>query len=225
MNKKIVGILAFVVGAAAGAFGSRFLLEKKYQDNLKEEMSKIQEYYKTKDNPVQHSGTIKASANITTTVTPEEKEKAALKARNKPEVMNYAAMAKELGYQGEPVPIDVKNPQVAPSKPKKQGNTKPYVIPYEEYGRKDGQEISSLTYYMCGTLAEDDDNVLDPAAVERIVTRELLEANFTPDADEGAGRENSIYVRNQLLSCDYEILRDYRTYFEVVGDHPESRMN
>ena len=51
MNKKIVGILAFVVGAAAGAFGSKFLLEKKYQDNLKEEMSKIQEYYKTKDDP------------------------------------------------------------------------------------------------------------------------------------------------------------------------------
>lgn len=222
MNKKIVGILAFVVGAAAGAFGSKFLLEKKYQDNLKEEMSKIQEYYKTKDDPKPLEEEMKEP------FTPEivvDREAAAIKARNKPEVMNYAAMAKELGYQGEPVPIEVKNPQVAPSKPKKQGNTKPYVIPYEEYGRKDGQEISSLTYYMCGTLAEDDDNVLDPAAVERIVTRELLEANFTPDADEGAGRENSIYVRNQLLSCDYEILRDYRTYFEVVGDHPESRMN
>lgn len=221
MNNKLIGALAFIFGAAAGALGSTLYLEKKHQDQMTKSINEVRDYYKQKEEYITYS---KPEDPTETEAHPEEVEKrAALKARAKPEVMNYAAMAKELGYQGEPVPIEVKNPAAAP-KPPKVANLKPFVISYEDYGRKDGQEISCLTYYMCGTLAEDDDTVLSKSDIERIVTQQLLDENFTPDADEGPGRENSIYIRNNLLQCDYEILRDYRSYFEVVGDIPEDRM-
>lgn len=230
MDKKLIGALAFIFGATLGALGTKLQLEKKYQKRMNDGIADVRDYYKKKEEYITYSQPEVAPEVDSEVGTPGDytaalEKRAALKARAKPEVVNYAAMAKELGYQGEPIPIETKNPAMAPVKPKNMGNTKPFVISYEDYGRKDGQEISSLTYYICGTLAEDDDTVLDPAAVERIVTRELLEANFTSDADEGPGRENSIYIRNNLLGCDYEILRDYRSYFEVVGDNPEDRMD
>lgn len=222
MDKKIIGTLSFIFGAVAGAIGAKLYFEKKYQTQMTKNIDEIRAYYKKKDEYITYS---KPEEGVTTDVKEEQapEKRAALKAREKPEVVNYAAMAKELGYRGEEIPVVAKNPAAAP-KPPKEANLRPYIISYDEYGRKDGQDISSLTYYTCGTLAEDDDTVLSRLDIERIVTKEILDENFSEEIDEGLGHDNSIYVRNNLLHCDYEILRDSRSYFEVVGDMPEDRM-
>ena len=225
MNNKIVGVVAFIAGSVVGAFAGKLYFEQKAEKKAAKSIAEVRAYYKQKEDYITYS---QPEDDLAKEGVPEEEldKRAAVKARVKPEVINYAAMSKELGYQGEPIPVVSKNPAVAPEPPvnKYDAVLKPYVIEYDEYGRKDGQEISSLTYYICGTLAEDDDTVLTPSDIERIVTMKILNEYFTPEDEEASGHDNSIYVRNNKLHCDYEILRDYRSYFEVVGDIPEKRM-
>ena len=86
----------------------------------------------------------------------------------------------------------------------------PYVIPPEEFGEND-YEIISLTYYADGVLADDMDDIVDN--VDDVVGVDSL-THF------GEYEEDSVFVRNDLLQTDYEILRDPRKYSDVVGDSP-----
>lgn len=82
----------------------------------------------------------------------------------------------------------------------------PYVIPPEEFGELDYYETISLTYYADGVLADDNDNVIED--VEMAVGE--FESHF------GEYEDDSVFVRNDQMNCDFEILKDYRTYSEAV---------
>jgi hypothetical protein len=85
----------------------------------------------------------------------------------------------------------------------------PRVISPDEFGELgDEYETMSLTYYADGVLADDMDEPIDD--VDDIVGTESL--NHFGDYD---GDEDSVFVRNDRMRCDYEILRDTRNYSEV----------
>lgn len=89
-------------------------------------------------------------------------------------------------------------------------NGKPYVIlPDEfEYNDRDYEQIS-LTYYLDGVLADDiSDDVIED--VENTVGLDFHN-HF------GEWEEDTVYIRNDRLKCDYEINRDNRSYTEVTG--------
>lgn len=71
----------------------------------------------------------------------------------------------------------------------------------------DGYERISLTYYADGVLADEDNEPVDD--IEEIVGDGL--EHF------GEYEEDSVFVRNDAKKCDYEILRDLRTFAEVVA--------
>lgn len=83
---------------------------------------------------------------------------------------------------------------------------RPYVIPPEEFGEFDGYEKISLTYYADGMLVDENDEIVDN--VEEIVGEDAL-TRF------GEYEDDSVFVRNDSLKSDYEILLDYRKYSEV----------
>jgi hypothetical protein len=87
----------------------------------------------------------------------------------------------------------------------------PYVIPPDEYGEKDDYECVSLTYYADSVLTDDFDNVIED--VEGSVGFESL-SHF------GEYEDDSVFVRNDRLKCDYEILLDARTYEDVLNQKP-----
>lgn len=80
---------------------------------------------------------------------------------------------------------------------------KPYVIAPERFGELDGYDVESLNYYADGVLTDDWDNVIDD--VEGVVGRASLETF-------GQYEDDSVFVRNERLKTDYEILRDNRTF-------------
>ena len=86
---------------------------------------------------------------------------------------------------------------------------KPYVISPEEFGEAD-YNIVSLNYYADGVLANDFDEVVDD--VENTVGEDF-EEHF------GDYEEDSVFVRNDELGLDYEILRDMRNFSDVVKNH------
>lgn len=83
---------------------------------------------------------------------------------------------------------------------------RPYVIPPEEFGEKDDYETISLTYYSDGVLTDDMDQPIED--VDDVVGKDSLE-HF------GEYEDDSVFVRNDILRCDYEILLDNRRYADM----------
>lgn len=89
---------------------------------------------------------------------------------------------------------------------------KPYVIPPEEFGEND-YETSSFTYYADGVLTDDNDEIVYD--VENTIGSDSL-THF------GEYEDDSVFVRNERLEIDYEILFDTRKYYDVNPDSPQS---
>lgn len=90
-------------------------------------------------------------------------------------------------------------------------SNKPYVISPEEFGEGEEYEKISLTYYADQVLADENDELVED--VEGAVGFESL-THF------GEYEDDSVFVRNDRLKCDYEILLDQRTYSDVVKTRP-----
>ena len=114
------------------------------------------------------------------------------------EKIQYSKYAKDLGYTQEAKPA----PEL-----------KPRVISPDEYGEMDGYDEISLTYYADGTLADDSDRAMGGDEIEETVGKDSL-SHF------GEYEEDSVFVRNDRLKADYEILADQRTYAEILKDKP-----
>ncbi|HZK46450.1 MAG TPA: hypothetical protein VFC64_00760, partial [Atopostipes sp.] len=117
----------------------------------------------------------------------------------------YAAKLREQGY--------INYSDVEPETNKEEVNEEsmdidiPYVIPPEEFGEFDNYEKIGLTYYADQVLTDDDDKSVED--IEDTVGFDSLN-HF------GEYEDDSVFVRNDRLKCDYEILLDQRNYSDVI---------
>lgn len=116
------------------------------------------------------------------------------------ELTDYASLLQKNGY------TDYSN--MTSKKEEDDDVEKPYVIPPEEFGELDGYNTVSLTYFADNVLVDDNNEIVDD--VEGIIGFESL-THF------GEYEDDSVFVRNDRLCCDYEILQDTRTYSEVLA--------
>ena len=79
----------------------------------------------------------------------------------------------------------------------------PYVISPYDFGELDGYNQFELTYYADGTLEDDEYNIITDVD-ELIGAGSLL--TF------GEYEDDAVFVRNERLRSDFQILKDYRTY-------------
>ena len=140
----------------------------------------------------------------------------ATQAKNKADVATYVEKVQEHGYINysnsetiekaeETIPETLDTPNV------------PYVISPDEFAEFDDYEKVSLIFYADQVLTDDNNDLIDANDIENLVGFESL-ASF------GEYEDDSVYVRNDRLKCDFEILYDQRTYKEVVID-PELNAN
>lgn len=90
---------------------------------------------------------------------------------------------------------------------------KPRIISPDEFGEQDGYDEISLTYYADKTLTDDHDHPMDDDEIEETVGKDSL-LHF------GEYEPDSVFVRNDRLKVDYEILMDQRTYAQVLQEKP-----
>lgn len=83
----------------------------------------------------------------------------------------------------------------------------PYVIPPEEFDMED-YDTCSLTYYADGVLTDENNDIIEN--VDDTVGLESLN-HF------GEFEDDSVFVRNDKLKIDYEILLDVRKYEESLS--------
>lgn len=95
-------------------------------------------------------------------------------------------------------------------------STEPYVIQAERYGDKDDYETVTLNYYSeDGVVTYDNDDALSKADIHRMIGDHF--------ADAFEKTHYTVYVRNDVLACDYEILLIMGSYEDVLTEHPYLR--
>lgn len=94
---------------------------------------------------------------------------------------------------------DISKPDASDDTPQK-----PFVIPPDEFGEMEEYDQISLRYYSDHVLVDDANEMIED--IESIVGEESLD-HF------GEYEEDSVFVRNSRLKCDYEILYDQEEFF------------
>ena len=178
-------IFAFSLGAVVGAVASWKMLEKKYDKLFKEEINAYKERLAKRYTGPQQSESVDGD-----TEQPHSAESHLIE--KKEEILAYAEELRNNGYLS-------KDEEVKPV-------TKPYVIAPEEFGDNEDYDTESLTLYSDGVLTDDFDNVIED--VDGLIGADSL-THF------GEYEDDSVFVRNDTLRTDYEILQDERTYAEA----------
>lgn len=192
MKNKLLPVFTFVAGAAVGATASWLLLKKRYEKIADEEIEQMREYYLDKLDEMDEED--------------EDEEELDEQAMQHVEEIIEKAV-----YSG---PISAT--QVIPEE---EGETKimddrerPYVIPPEEFDEFDEYNTISLTYYADEILADDRMNIIDD--IDEIIGLDSL-SHF------GEYEDDSVFVRNDKLKTDYEILLDNKGYEEIMAEREE----
>ena len=190
MKNTLTSMFIFAAGASIGSFVTWKLLKTKYDQLIQEEIESVKEAFS------------KAATDAEEKSEPEMlTEQEEFKETHK----EYCEIVAESGYtNGEKGGSELME------------GIKPYVIPPEDYGEIEDYEQVTFNYYADGVLAmeyvDKDGNlaydVIDD--VENSVGKDSLTrfGEYEPD---------SVHVRNDRLECDYEILKDYRNFSELVS--------
>ena len=198
MSSKSARFLAFVFGAAVGSIATWQFVKKKYEQLAQEEIDSVKEAFKpatddAEDEPVKEEVPARSEPQ-----------------NNKPSLTEYTSKLKEQGYTNysdmKAEETDKEEADDMPMDP-----DRPYVIQPEDFGEKDDYEKLSITYYADCVLADDEDIIIDD--VEDTVGYDSLN-HF------GEYEDDSVFVRNERMKCDYEILLDKRKYTDVVKLKP-----
>ena len=88
----------------------------------------------------------------------------------------------------------------------------PYVIAPYDYGELDDYSRIELTYYLDGILEDDDCHIITDA--DDLIGPKAL-TTF------GEYEDDAVFVRNDELRTDFQILKDYRTYDEAKHIGPD----
>jgi hypothetical protein len=197
MNTNTKCIFAFAVGVAVGSAVSWKLLKTKYEQIAQEEIDSVKAAFSEREHAESDERLPEESESVNDTVDEVEK----------PDMASYESLLSDSGYTDYAA---IRSGEKKEEKPKVE---RPYVISPEEFGDFYDYERITLTHYGDHVLADEDDELVDD--VDNTVGSDYADHFGDYEND-----EDSVYVRNDRLKCDYEILRDHRKYSDVTGIGP-----
>lgn len=212
MNRNILSKIGiFTVGAAIGSAVTWKLLKTKFKKQNDEDIKSVIESFSEKENKEIVDDNVEADEDksdrkIADTIIDTEgyfleSEKDEYHQLAKPKSKPKAKSTKTKTTKSKTTKTKKKEEEVK----EEMDASKPYVISPEEFGECD-YAIISLTYYTDGTLTNDRDKII--ANVDELIGEDSLN-HF------GEYEEDSVFVRNDELQTDFEILKDYRAFSEI----------
>lgn len=188
MNDTLSKIFIFATGAAIASVITWKVLDAKYSKRAEQEIKDVKEYYESKYKLTPVSAGTNNEPNTTTVINVTAGEFESMKKAYSDLTSIYKS--KEGGSE----PMDT-------------AGMEPRVIPPDEFDSLDDYDTVSLTHYTDGVLTDEDDNIIEDVAN---TVGEDYASHF------GEFEDDSVFVRNDRLKTDYEILMDYRPYKDVV---------
>ena len=211
MSRKIINVIMFAAGAAIGSAVTLKILKDRYEKIVQEEIKSVKEVFSDRFNSSNEETSSEESNGEMSEEDPvsdyrkicwddlEDLDPSELEEEEyQADLIEYEDIAniyKEGGADNMPT-----------SEPRE-----PYVIEPIEFGELDDYKTFELTYYEDGILEDEDyDIVKNP---EEILGPDAL-GSF------GEYEDDSVFVRNERLRADFQILKDYRTYDEARSIGP-----
>lgn len=189
----------FLSGVTVGAVGAWLYLKKHYEQLAQEEIDSVKAVFSER------------KPNRTTDPDEEKKEHQHMAdiAKLKPDLIDYATKLQTMGYTDYAEHSKKVNKEEKKETPMEKA---PYVISPDEYGDRDDYTQISLIYYAGDeVLADEEDEPVDD--IDDIVGGDFAE-HF------GEYEDDSVFIRNDRRKCDYEILKDNRSFADVYeGTH------
>lgn len=205
MKYKIINLLMFAAGAAIGSAVTWKVVKDKYEQIVQEEIQSIKEAFcdrapndedqseSSDDADVFYDdGTVQISMDDLEDLDEEDNED-----DGPDDMTNYTRIVGNYTNEKGGAEKMVE---------------KPYVIAPYDFGELDGYSQVELTYYADGTLEDDEYNIVTD--VDELIGSDSL---FTF----GEYEDDSVFVRNERLRADFQILKDYRTYEEARSVSPK----
>lgn len=198
MSRMSTKMFIFAAGAAIGSAVAWLYAKKYYERIANDEIESMKEWVarrvEEQDEKIPDTNTPKRDANPII---------------EKPDLMEYAAKVKDLGYYDYSKPNEVKKDEK--EEVELDLDDRIYVIKPEAFGEEDGYEEVSLTYYSDGVLTDEQDNPIEDV-------ESMVRADFADYF--GVYEDDSVFVRNELLRTDFEILADQRKYSDLAKNNP-----
>lgn len=235
-----------VAGGAAGYFVCKRMLETKYSEIAAEEIAEMQQHYNDKVVALQGAATkpgLEALVRDQGYAQDEEKASQPPMAVSPPSAVTEAAQEaqeeqpQQARVKVDGVPVEQPQPTEARNIFQEHGDDqrppdawdyakeraqrsplRPYVIHIDERQEHDAYEGVTFTYYEeDDVLCNERDDAIDEADRERIVGETNLER-----FGHGSGDSDIVYIRNDQLSMDIEVVRSEGSFLkEVHGIEPE----
>lgn len=192
-----------IIGGIAGGFVGWWVTREKETKRADLEIESVQAFYQKLNNDKANKEKLTAKQEYTSS------DEAAMANREKPSLSSIPARTSPKD--------DVKyssyfNTSAESENPSNAGSEHPYLIDYKEFGEFEDYSRISLLYFKDGFVAEEDGSVIDD--LFNTLGIEFKTKLETENLDE-------IYIRNDRLKADYEILRDLRYYEDYIKTIPK----
>lgn len=201
MKSKLFNALMFAAGAAIGSAVTWKVLKTKYDRIIQEEIDSIKEtfaevYPESKEPEEEHSED---------EVDPRQINWDDLEDLDEDET--YTPTQEDLDEYK-----DIARNYTNEKGGAEEMSNEPYVIAPYDFGELDGYSTIELTYYMDNILEDEDYHIVTDA--DELIGPKALNTF-------GEYEDDAVFVRNDRLRTDFQILKDYRTYDEARHIGPD----
>ena len=194
MNKGLIASLSFLAGGAVGYFIAKRSLNEACEQMIQDEVRNVKEAFRKSLNNEQAQRFDKAmNSKGKSDDNSIETEKERYKEAIRQSYRPESKTEQQLHDMAEKL--------------------RPRVIKPDEYGEKDNYEQVTFLLLADGTIVNDEEKALTNVEVEQSIGSECLN-HF------GEYEEDSVFVRNDALKTDYEVLKDLRTYKDILRKKP-----
>jgi hypothetical protein len=206
MSNTTNNIIIFSLGAAIGSLITWKLIKTKYEQMAEEEIDSVKEVFYARKKELEDRY---EEEDDSCDEDADEDEAEAERKRNEQE---YQRIINTNGYATYSYDEVLKKKATEDGDDEMEpsfSSTKPYTIPPDEFGEADGYGVETLTYYADGVLTDDWGNIIEN--VDELVGVDSLKTF-------GEYEDDSVFVRNDDLKCEYEILLDNQKYSDIYED-------
>lgn len=178
------------IGGGAGYFVTKKILEQRFEADLNEQIAEVKEYYKLLRKDGEYSQLVKPAEELV-------------------ELPKYEDVISE--YSGEEETEEEETVMVEPESDEERNPDEPYVISVDEY-MNDHEEYdkNTVTYFEADDVLVDEREQVIPDVEQTVGTDSLTKFGHMSNDNK------VVYVRNERLEADFEILLDTRSYSETV---------
>lgn len=190
MKNTLINLFVFAAGAAIGSAVTWKYLKDEYERIAQEDAKSVRETYAKMYAETSKPGEDDIMIDLDELCKEPEEEED----EETVTLFNYGRILNDADYSKEEL-----------------SRNRPYVISPEEFGDIDDYDTISITYFKDKVLAYLDLELVEDA--DDVIGLDSLN-HF------GQYEDDSVFVRNDMLKADYEILLDPKNYSDVINEIP-----